>query len=401
MFLDSFPQLKQSGLIYLDSSATTQKPEQVILRMERYYRSENANVHRALYPLGEETTLTYEESRKKVQQFLNAASEREILFTSGTTGALNQLAFSFSETLKPGDRILLSEMEHHSNLVPWQLAAERKGLKLDFIPLTDKHRLDLDWMKTHWDDRIRLVSVTHVSNLLGTVNPVEEIIHFAHSKGVPVALDAAQSAARLPLDVQALDCDFLALSGHKIYGPTGIGVLYGKEHLLEHLPPWQGGGDMISSVRLEKSNWNELPWKFEAGTPNIAGAIGLGEALDWMESAGRDTLLEHERAVTWKALEKLHTLEGLEIYGTGGVDQLGVVSFNLKGLHAHDTVQFLSSQNLALRAGHHCAQPLIRKLGVPSTVRASFAAYTRTEDIDILAEALERTRNFFQQRGVI
>ena len=351
MLKREFPQLRDSQLIYLDSGATTQKPASVIDRLSRYYASENANVHKALYPLGEEASRLYEESRVGIQKFLNASSHREILFTSGTTGALNQLAFSFCETLEEGDRILLTEMEHHGNLVPWQLAAKRRRLELDFIPLGRDYRLDLDWMRRNWSDRIHLVSLTHISNLLGTVNPLKEIIAFAHEHEVPVAVDAAQSAARVPLDVQALDCDFLAFSGHKTYGPTGIGILYGKRIFLERLPPWQGGGDMISSVSLSESTWNELPWKFEAGTPHIAGAIGLAAALDWLDRVGRRVLQDHERELTRYGLEGLSRIEGIDIYGTGEEDQLGVISFNLGGLHAHDVVQFLAAEKSCPQGG--------------------------------------------------
>ncbi len=401
MYKDSFPLLADSPLVYLDSAATTQKPAQVIERLDRFYREENANVHRALYPLGDRATRVYEESRGRVRDFLNASSSREIIFTSGTTGALNLLAFSFTENLKAGDHILLTEMEHHSNLVPWQMAAKRRSLVLDFIPLGGDGRLDLSEMKKNWHGNTKLVSLTHLSNLLGTVNPLEEIIEFAHGRGVPVAVDAAQSAARIPLDVRELDCDFLAFSGHKTYGPTGVGVLYGKEHQLERLVPWQGGGSMISSVSLEETTWAELPARLEAGTPPIAGAAGLAAAVDWMESIGRDRTLAHEKELTRYALERLSSLEGIELYGSGGEDQLGVISFNIKGLHAHDTVQFLSAENLALRAGHHCAQPLIKKLSVPSTVRASFAVYNEKEDADRLVSVLRETRRFFNARGVL
>ncbi|MBN2625136.1 MAG: cysteine desulfurase [Spirochaetales bacterium] len=401
MFKEEFPLLAGNSLTYLDSAATTQKPEAVLQRLDRFYGKENANVHRALYPLGDGATASYEESRTRVKHFLNAPSSREIVFTSGTTGSLNFLADSFGETLSRGDHILLSEMEHHSNLVPWQMAAKRYGLILDFIPVNEKGRLDLSGMRRNWHEKTKLVSVTHISNLLGTVNPLEEIIDFAHGKGVPVAVDAAQSVSRLPIDVQELDCDFLAFSGHKIYGPTGIGVLYGKEHLLERLSPRFGGGSMISSVSLEESTWAELPQRFEAGTPPIAEAVGLGEALNWLESRGRAGISQHESLLTAYGIEKLRSLEGIELYGTGEEDQLGVISFNMGGLHAHDTVQFLSAGDLALRAGHHCAQPLIRKLGVPSTVRASFAVYNDTSDIDRLAEVLAETMNYFRKKGVL
>lgn len=401
MFKDEFPLLRDSPLCYLDSAATTQKPRAVIDRLDQFYRKENANVHRALYPLGDGATGLYESSRRRAQSFLGARGQEEIIFSSGTTDALNLLADSFCSTLERGDRILLSEMEHHSNLVPWQLAGKRHGIRLGFIPLTADRRLDLDWMRRHWQEDIRLVSVTHLSNLLGTLNPLEEIIEFAHDRGVPVAVDAAQSAARIPIDVQKLDCDFLAFSGHKVYGPTGVGILYGKRSLLERLPPYRGGGSMIASVSLEQSSWAELPNRFEAGTPPIAQAVGLARALEWLESKGRETVSRHEKELTAYALDLLNSVEGLEIYGTGGDDQLGVISFNLKGIHAHDTVQFLAAEDLALRAGHHCAQPLIKRLGVSSAVRASLGIYNEKRDIDRLAESLASTYRFFRSRGVV
>jgi cysteine desulfurase / selenocysteine lyase len=401
MYKEDFPLLRGSILSYLDSAATTQKPDEVIDRITKYYREENANVHRALYPLGDRATFLYEESRRKVQSFLGASSPEEVIFTSGTTDSLNLLADSFSATLEQGDHILLTEMEHHSNLVPWQMAAKKYGLTLDFIPLTGEGRLDLDVMQNKWHEKTRLLSVTHLSNLLGTVNPLEEIIAFAHSKGVPVAVDGAQSAARIPLNVQTLDCDFFAFSGHKVYGPTGIGVLYGKKALLEQLPPYRGGGNMISSVTLEGSTWAELPDRLEGGTPPIGEAIGLGTALEWLEKKNRKAIGLHEAELTAYALSSLKEVEGLEMYGTGEEDQLGVISFNLAGIHAHDTVQFLAAKKLALRAGHHCAQPLIKKLGVPSTVRASLAVYNEAHDVERLVDALKSTRDFFIEKGVL
>jgi len=398
---NSFPLLANNDLVYLDSSATTQKPLTVIERLEKYYRQENANVHRAIYSLGEEATALYEDSRKTVQHFLKARSTREIVFTSGTTASINLLANSFCEDLEPGDRILLSTMEHHSNLVPWQMAAQRKGLELDFIPLTSDGRLDLQNLDSLLKPRTRLMSITHVSNLLGTLNPIKELIRRAHEKGIAVCIDAAQSAPRIPLDVVDLDCDFLVFSGHKTYGPTGTGVLYGKEALLERMEPWMGGGDMISSVQPDHSTWNELPWKFEAGTPNIAGFIGLARALKWMEEIGIDKLMQHEQDLTDYGVKVLSSLPQIELYGPGNPHQLGVISFNLKGLHAHDSLELLNRLGLALRAGHHCAQPLIRHLGVPSTLRASFGAYNSRSDVDQLAGALEETALFFKSKGVI
>lgn len=397
----SFPLLADKDLVYLDSSATTQKPLEVIERIEQYYREENANVHRAIYSLGEEATALYEDSRKSVQRFLGARSWREIVFTSGTTASINLLANSFCADLEEGDRILLTTMEHHSNLVPWQMAAQRHKLELDFIPLTPGGELDLEDLDRLLGPRTRLLSLTHVSNLLGTVNPVKDIIKKAHEKGIPVCIDAAQSAPRIPLDVQDLDCDFLAFSGHKTYGPTGTGILYGKEALLERLSPWMGGGDMISSVNLQESTWNEIPWKFEAGTPNIAGFLGLERALHWMEAQGLKNLMEHELDLTAYGRDLLSSIPQLDIYGPGGTKQLGVISFNIKGLHAHDSLQLLNRLGFALRAGHHCAQPLIRHLGVPSTLRASFGAYNSREDLDKLAEALEETILFFKSKGVL
>jgi len=396
-----FPLLNQSDLVYLDSSATTQKPLRVINRLQKYYLEENANVHRSLYTLGADTSERYEEGRNTIQRFLNARHSREIIFTSGTTASLNLLADSFCRNLDKGDRILLTEMEHHSNLVPWQMAAKRQGLILDFIEITDQGKLNLSMLEQKLTSRTRLISLTHISNLLGTVNPVKEIIALAHKKGIPVALDAAQSAARIPIDVQSLDCDFLALSGHKLYGPTGTGILYGKEEWLEKLEPWMGGGDMISSVSLKESSWNELPWKFEAGTPNIAGFLGLSEAVNWLEDQGRDKANNHEKELTRYAWEQLSGIEELELYGPGPEDQLGVISLNIKGLHAHDSTQFLSHKGLCLRAGHHCAQPLIKKLGVPSTLRASFGIYNTLEDIDKLVLALKETINYFKSKGII
>ncbi|MDC7222803.1 MAG: cysteine desulfurase [Spirochaetales bacterium] len=401
MYKEEFPLLREGKLTYLDSAATTQKPDRVIDRLDKFYREENANVHRALYPLGDGATAAYEGSRRRVKNFLGADSEEEVIFTSGTTDGLNLLADSYCRTLWRGEHILLTEMEHHSNLVPWQMAAEKYGLNLDFIPLTAEGRLDLDHMKKHWHREIRLVSLTHISNVLGTVNPLEEVIEFAHSQGVPVAVDGAQSTARTVIDVQSLDCDFFAFSGHKVYGPTGIGVLYGKKHQLERLPPSRGGGSMIGSVTLEKSTWAALPNRLEAGTPPIAQAIGLGTALEWLEEHDREKIGRHEAELTGYALEKLRSLEGVELYGTGAEDQLGVISFNLSGIHAHDTVQFLGEDRLALRAGHHCAQPLIKKLAVPSTVRASLGVYNEKEDVDRLTDALKSTIHYFRKRGIL
>lgn len=401
MYKNEFPLLKNSNLVYLDSAATTQKPKQVVDTINRYYNEQNANVHRALYPLGDKATQLYEQSRGYIKSFINAADDSEIIFTSGATESINLLAESFASTLNRGDRIILTEMEHHSNLVPWQVVAKKYNLELDFIKVDNNGRLDLDYIADICKKNTRLLSLTHISNLLGTINPIDEIISFAHKNGILVAVDAAQSVSRIPIDVQQVDCDFLVFSGHKIYGPTGIGILYGKKALLDSLPPYKSGGSMISSVSLKSSTWAQLPQKFEAGTPNITGAIGLAEAIKWVHSKGMKSLFEHEKKITQYAVKQLKSIENIQLFGTGENDQLGVVSFNILNIHAHDTVQFLTSKNLALRAGHHCAQPLINKLGVPSTVRASFAIYNEINDIDILIDVIKETIGFFKKQGVI
>lgn len=396
-----FPLLQDPELVYLDSGATTQKPLQVIEALSEFYHKQNANVHRGLYPLAERATTAFEEARSTAVRFLGAGSPDEIIFTSGTTASLNLLAQSFCQNLQKGDRILLTEMEHHSNLVPWQMAAKTHDLELDFITVDSQGRLDLSNLEGLLSPKTKLVSLTHVSNLLGTVNPMDFIIEKAHERGIPVAVDAAQSAGRIPLNLQKLDWDFMALSGHKIYGPTGIGLLYGKKSQLEKLPPVFGGGNMISSVQYHESSYADLPHRLEAGTPPIAQAVGMASAMEWLRTKDRDALLQHEELLTVQGLEKLRSMKDIELYGSGQEDQLGVISFNIKGIHSHDAIQLLSSQGIAIRAGHHCAQPLIRKLGVPSTLRVSFGVYNDLKDIDRLIQAIESSLTYFRSKGLL
>lgn len=402
---EDFPILKRSlpshnggqprGLVYLDNAATSQKPRQVLEALDSFYRSRNANVHRALHTLGEEATAAYEGSRCKVQDFIHARSASEIIFTRGTTESINLVAYSWGRKyLKPGDEILLTEMEHHSNLIPWQILAAETGARLRFIPFVRDGTLALDALEQLWSERIRLVAVVHVSNVFGTVNDIRRIIDFAHRRDTPVLVDSAQGVPHLPVDVQELDCDFLAFSGHKTYAPTGVGVLYGKEHWLEQMPPFMGGGEMIRAVWLDRATWNELPHKFEAGTPDIGGAIGLGAALEYLSGLGRENIRRYEEGLTIYALRRLEEVDGLEIYGRAPV-RSGVLSFNYPELHPHDIAQFLDWKGIAVRAGHHCAQPLMRKLGIAATVRASLAFYNTAEEIDKLCLGLREAREFF------
>ncbi len=382
-------------IAYLDNAATSQKPRAVLDAIRVYYEHGNANVHRALHTLGEEATAAYEESRGKVQRLLNARSSNEIIFTRGTTEAINLVASSWSDhTLSPGDVVLVTEMEHHSNLVPWQLACARKGCTLRFIPLAEGGTLDLAQAERAWDPRTRLVAVTYVSNVLGTVNDVKAITAFAHARGAAVLVDAAQAVPHRRVDVQDIDCDFLAFSGHKVYAPMGIGALYGKEQLLESMPPWQGGGEMIRSVSMESSTWNDLPWKFEAGTPNVEGAVGLSAAIDYLHALGLPSIAARERELAEYTRERLSGVTGLTTYGAAP-KRSAVFPFNLGEIHAHDVAQFLDRDGIAVRAGHHCAQPLAKRLGVPATVRASLAFYNTFSEIDRLAEALEGALRFY------
>ena len=382
-------------LVYLDNGATTQKPASVIYAEGAYYRHSNANVHRGVHLLSQRATDAYEAARGKIARFINAEGPEEIVFVRGTTEAINLVAQSYARPLlKPGDEILISEMEHHSNIVPWQLVCEQTGAALKVVPIDDTGALDADAYERLLSERTRLVAITHLANALGSITPVERIVGAAHAKGVPVLLDGAQAIAHLPVDVRALDCDFYAFSGHKMYGPTGIGVLYAKAALLEAMPPWQGGGDMIRSVTFEKTEYNAIPWKFEAGTPNIAGAIALGTALDYIDGIGMEVIAAHEDDLLAYATDALRGTPGLRLIGTAP-DKASILSFVLDGVHAHDVGTILDHHGVAVRAGHHCAMPVMQRFGVPATVRASLALYNTREDIDVLVEGLGKVKEVF------
>ncbi|MBN8706115.1 MAG: cysteine desulfurase [Bacteroidetes bacterium] len=382
-------------LIYLDNAATAQKPGVVIDRMNDYYRNENANVHRGIHTLSQQATTDYESTRKKVQAFIHAADEEEIIFTSGTTESINLVASTFARTiLKPGDEILISAMEHHSNIVPWQMILEEKGGVLKVIPINDNGELILDELDSLLSSKTKLVAVSHMSNTLGTINPVKEIIKAAHEKGIPVLVDAAQSIPHFPVDVQDLDCDFLAFSGHKLFGPTGIGILYGKKALLDTLPPYHGGGDMIKTVTFEKTTYNDLPFRLEAGTPNIAAGIGLGSAIDYVNSIDWKSAVAWEHELLTYTTEKMLEVPGLRIIGTAA-NKGSVISFVMKSAHASDIGMILDQEGIAIRTGHHCTQPLMKRFGVPATARASFAFYNTKEDADALIRGLLKINDLF------
>ena len=385
-------------LVYLDNAATTQKPLCVLDAMRDEYLNENANVHRGVHYLSVQATDLHEQARETVRRFLNAESASEIVFTRGTTEGLNLIAATFSEAMmEPGDEVIVSVMEHHSNIVPWQLAARRKGIKLRVIPMSDDGVLDMEAYDNLFNEKTRIVSVAHVSNVLGTVNPVEDIVRMAHDHGVPCVVDGAQSAPHVKVDVRKLGCDFYVCSGHKMYGPTGIGVLYGKEEWLDRLPPYQGGGEMIDHVSFEKTTFEKPPLKFEAGTPDYIASHGLAVAIDYMERLGMDNIERHERELTAYALQRLSAIDGMHIYGPH--DQLhshdAVVSFNVGNIHHMDMGTLLDQLGIAVRTGHHCAQPLMDRLGVLGTVRASFALYNTKHEIDVLAEGIERVSKMF------
>jgi len=387
-----FPILNQEirgkPLVYLDNAATSQKPRRVINTMAAYYEHDNANVHRGVHSLSARATFAYERARGKVHKFLNAPDMHQIVFTRGTTEAINLVAQSWGRVnLKPGDEILITEMEHHSNIVPWQLLCEQTGARLAVAPVTDAGELDLEIFEKKLSPRTKLVGVVHISNALGTVNPVKEISRLAHAHGAVVLVDGAQATPHVRIDVQDIDCDFYAFSGHKVYGPTGIGALYGKRSLLEAMPPWQGGGEMILSVSFEKTTYNELPYKFEAGTPAIAAAIGLGEAIDYLAGFDFDALMEHEDDLLAYAEDALRTIPGLRIIGTAK-EKAGLHSFVIDGVHPHDIGTILDHEGVAVRTGHHCAQPVMNRFGVPATARASFAIYNTRDDVDRLIEGL-------------
>jgi cysteine desulfurase/selenocysteine lyase len=388
-------QINGHPLVYLDSAASAQCPTPVLAAMDRYATTLHANVHRGVHSLSQWATEAYEQSRERVRRFINARSTREIVFVRGTTEAINLVANSFGRGhLRPGDEVLITHLEHHANIVPWQMVCAASGARLRAAPVLPDGSLDMAGFCALLGERTRLVAVAHVSNALGTVLPVREIVQLAHAQGVPVLLDGAQAIAHAPVDVQALDCDFYAFSGHKVYGPTGIGVLYGREALLQQMPPWQGGGDMILTVSIERTTYNELPWKFEAGTPNIAGAIGLGAALDYLESIGRERVAAYEQLLLRQATAQLGALPRLRLIGTAPL-KAAVLSFTMEGVHPHDIGTILDSEGIAIRTGHHCAMPIMEHFGLAATARASFALYNRGEDIERLVAALRKVRELF------
>ena len=396
---EDFPILSRTvynrPLVYLDNGATTQKPRCVVDAITDEYYSANANVHRGVHFLSQQATELHEASRETVRKFINARSTNEIVFTRGTTESINLLAYSFGEAMmKEGDEVIISTMEHHSNIVPWQLLAERKGIKLRVIPITDEGELVMEEYERLFNGKTRLVSVMHVSNVLGTVNPVRRIIDTAHSHGVPVLIDGAQSTPHFAVDMQELDCDFFAFSGHKIYGPTGVGVLYGKEEWLDRLPPYQGGGEMIKNVSFEKTTFNELPYKFEAGTPDYVATHALAKALDYVSEIGMDNIQRHEQELTRYATERMAEIPGMRFIGTApGKD--AVISFLVGDIHHLDMGTLLDRLGIAVRTGHHCAEPLMRRMGIEGTVRASFGLYNTKEEVDILVAGIDRVRKMF------
>ncbi len=386
-------------LVFLDSAASSQKPACVIDAMDHYYRTTHANVHRGVHTLSEEATELYEGARKKIAKFINAKSSREIIYTRNTTESINLVAFTWGRAnLRAGDEILLTESEHHSNIVPWQMVAKEVGAKVRYIPVDAKGYLDTSALDTLLTKQTKIVGIASMSNVLGTIMPVDEVIERAHAVGALVLIDGAQGVPHLPTDVQALDCDFMAFSGHKMCGPTGIGVLWGRRDLLEAMPPFMGGGDMIRKVTFEGAEWNELPWKFEAGTPAIAEAIGLGVAVDYLNALGMDNVRAHERDIIAYALDRLAEVPGLTLIGPDDPDQRGgVATFTLDNIHPHDLADILDHEGIAIRAGHHCAQPLHQKLGIPASSRASFYMYTLREEIDQLVDGLYKAKTIFKR----
>lgn len=396
---EDFPILRShvhgKPLVYLDNAATTQKPQVVIDTLTRYYTAENANIHRGVHFLSERATQAYEAARATTRMFLNAADDREIIFVRGTTEAINLVAQSYGRTfLQPGDEIIISAMEHHSNIVPWQILCQQVGATLRVITINNDGELHLDVYEELLNERTKLVAMAHVSNALGTVNPIRQVIDLAHRWNVPVLVDGAQAVPHLTVDVRALDCDFYAFSGHKLFGPTGIGILYGKAALLDRMPPYQGGGDMISLVTFEKTHYNTLPYKFEAGTPHIAGGIGLGAAIEYVNGIGLDAIATYEHELLAYATDALHSVEGIEIIGTAK-EKAGVLSFTLEGIHPHDIGTVLDREGIAIRAGHHCAMPVMQRFGVPATARASLAFYNTGEEIDALVAGIRKVKKVF------
>lgn len=396
---EDFPILKKKvhdkNLVYLDNAATTQKPTYVIDKVNEYYTTMNANIHRGVHALSQEATEAFEGARIQIKQFINALGKNQIIFTRGTTEAINLVASSYGRVnVKEGDEIIISHMEHHSNIVPWQLLCKEKNARLRVIPVNDDGELIYEEFEKLVNERTKFISIVYVSNSLGTINPVKNIINYAHQFNIPVLVDAAQAVNHLTVDVQDLDCDFLAFSGHKIYGPTGIGVLYGKVELLEAMPPYQGGGDMISKVTFEETTYNELPYKFEAGTPDIAGAIGLGAAIEYINKIGIDNIKEHERILLEYATKQIAQVPGLRIIGTAK-EKTSVLSFVLENIHPHDIGTFLDFEGVAIRTGHHCTQPLMRRFNIPATSRASFAMYNTKEEVDVLVSGLKKIIEVF------
>ena len=383
-------------LVYLDSTATSQKPLAVIEAMNEYYRRSNANIHRGVHTLAEEATAMYEEAREKIAKFINAPSSKQIIYTRNATESINLVAHTWARAnLKAGDLVILTEMEHHSNLVPWLILQAERGIELDFIPVTEDGLLDLDAYKTLLSRTPKLVAFTHMSNVLGTINPAADIIHMAHAAGAVTVVDAAQSVPDLSVDVQALDADFLAFSAHKMCGPTGIGALYGKTELLESMPPFLGGGDMIKEVKLRSFRPNTLPHKFEAGTPAIAEAVGFGAAVGYLTKVGMDNIAAHEHEITEYALERLEEIPGVKLFGPSADKKGGVAAFTFDGVHPHDIAQILDRDGIAIRAGHHCAQPLHEKFGIPATSRASFYLYNTKEEVDLLVNGIYKVKELF------
>ncbi|HEV2279397.1 MAG TPA: cysteine desulfurase [Acidobacteriaceae bacterium] len=388
-------QARGHNLVYLDNAATSQKPQSVIDALVRYYESGNANIHRGVHYLSEKATLEFEEGRKAVQRFINTADSSEIIFTRGTTEAINLVAQTYGRAhVGPGDEVLITAMEHHSNIVPWQILCEEKGAKLRVAPINDQGELIVDEFAKLLSPKTKIVGLSHVSNALGTVNPVKRLIAMAHAKGIPVLVDGAQAVPHIAVDVRNLDADFYAFSAHKMYGPTGIGVLYGKKALLEAMPPYQGGGDMIASVTFEKTTYNKVPHKFEAGTPDMAGVVGLKAAIEYMQSIGTDKIAAHEHDLLEYATKKLSALPGIRVIGTAA-DKASVLSFVIEDVHPHDIGTILDQEGIAVRTGHHCAQPVMDRFCIPATVRASFAVYNTRAEVDALVAGIRKVREVF------
>lgn len=397
---EDFPILRTAvrgkQLVYFDNAATTQKPQQVIDAISKFYHFQNANIHRGVHELSEIATFEYEKSRGKVKLFINAKSSHEIIFTHGATEAINLVASSFGDLfIKENDEIIISTMEHHSNIVPWQILCQKKNAKLKIIPINDDGEIIFEEFEKLISEKTKLISIVHASNSLGTINPIEKIIEIAHQKGIFVLIDGSQSSAHLKIDVQKYDCDFFVFSGHKLYAPTGIGVLYGKESILEKLPPYQTGGDMISSVTFEKTTFNSLPFKFEAGTPNIEGAIGLGSAIDYLQLKNINEIASYENEILNYATEKILNVDGIKIIGTAK-NKTAILSFDLKNIHPHDVATILDKEGIATRSGHHCTQPVMQRFGIPATTRASFSFYNTFEEVDIFINGLKKVIEIFR-----